>query len=151
MVKLIGDSNPLLKQVSEEIDEINEQIKSVVQDLIVVTKEVDTPLNFWLGMAAPQIGVKKRLFIIRRKYKSYDVFINPQITNKSLPTPAISKCYGLKGVYFPKRYFFITLKYKDLNGKDITKQFIGGKAWVIQHEIDHLNGILVNNYLGLTT
>ncbi len=149
MSNIVRVPDPRLREKCVEVKNITLEIRDIVNDLIEVTKQVDKPFNFWLGMAASQIGINKQVFILRRSYKKYDAFINPKIISKKLSTIAISKCYSVEGIYFPKRYFLVTIKYQNLNGEEKIKHFWGGKAWVIQHEMDHLNGILVSDYIGI--
>lgn len=141
MIQILKSPNKTLNQKST--DSNLKDAKDIILKLKEVTKKVDHPFNFWLGMAAPQVGANKRIFILRRKHKSYQEFINPEIIKKKFLLPTISKCYSVKGIVFLNRYYFIKVKYLNQDNEEVIKNFFGPKAFVIQHEIDHLNGRLI--------
>lgn len=76
---------------------------------------------------------------------AYTPFINPEIVKKRFFLPAVSRCYSVKGTYFPKRYYWIKLKYQNIEGEAKEEVFMGLSAFVVQHEIDHLYGKLIND------
>lgn len=96
-----------------------------------------------IGLAAPQIGENIRLIIVNVKDGSI-IMINPKITNKSLAKEYGEEgCLSIPGVFGQvKRSKKITCKYLDMQGKTIKITALGFLARVIQHEIDHLDGIL---------
>lgn len=96
-----------------------------------------------VGLAAPQIGINKRIFIALG-----DVYINPDIiwTTKAPKITSKEGCYSLRDneFYNKSRIQSIEVKYQDINGDFHTKRFNGHNACVIQHEMDHLMGKLCN-------
>jgi peptide deformylase len=96
------------------------------------------------GMAAPQVGVNKRVaYIWDEQTKGLKLIINPKV--KLHPEKGIDneRCFSYPGIEGPvERSEIIDLEYKNLKGESVTEQLIGFEARVAQHEIDHLDGIL---------
>ena len=95
-----------------------------------------------VGMAANMIGVKKRAIIVSMGLISVVMF-NPVITKKDGPYGAEEGCLSLTGVRKTTRYEAITLEYIDVEWKRQRRTFTGWTAQIIQHEVDHLEGILI--------
>ena len=95
-----------------------------------------------VGMAANMIGVKKRAIIVSMGLISVVMF-NPMITKKEGPYEAEEGCLSLTGVRKTTRYEAITLEYIDVEWKRQRRTFTGWTAQIIQHEVDHLEGILI--------
>ena len=96
-----------------------------------------------VGMAANMIGVRKRIIAINSGKGFFALMFNPVITEKSGLYDSQEGCLSLDGVRNTKRYRDITVEYTDLRWKKLTKKFSGLEAQIIQHEMDHLEGILV--------
>ncbi len=101
------------------------------------------------GLAAPQVGVSTRVFVVDTDWKDADpapmIFINPEITSRSeeeaLGTEA---CLSIPGKSFDvSRPLWVELRWRDLDGGVHHGRFEGVKAICICHEFDHLNGLLV--------
>ena len=95
-----------------------------------------------VGMAANMIGGKKRAIIVSMGLISVVMF-NPVITKKDGPYEAEEGCLSLTGVRKTTRYEAITLEYIDVEWKRQRRTFTGWTAQIIQHEVDHLEGILI--------
>jgi len=95
-----------------------------------------------VGMAANMIGVKKRVIIVNMG--SVDVVMyNPVITRKDSPFETEEGCLSLDGVRKTTRYQNITVEYRDGTWKKRQQNYTGWIAQIIQHEIDHLEGIII--------
>ena len=141
--------NPLLKSKSLAIEEITEEIKALSQDMI------DTMLaKNGVGLAAPQVGRLLRMIVILPEIElpdgSYcfdtpEVYINPILSNPSKEEEIMEEgCLSLPKLIFEiKRPLSVQLEALDLQGNKIAKTLVGYKARQIQHEIDHLDGILI--------
>lgn len=134
--------NEILHKVSCEVKDFSEA-EIIAKKLIDVTSKVDKFFNLWIGMAAPQIGYNKRIILLKESKGKYKVIINPEIIETSRMIPTISKCFSVKGIYLLKNPLWIKLKYQDLMQKSHLEIFKGGKAVILQQELDHLNGILI--------
>ncbi|MBE6991875.1 MAG: peptide deformylase [Ruminococcaceae bacterium] len=95
-----------------------------------------------VGMAANMIGVAKRIIAFDDGGK-YTVMLNPEIIKKSDPYDAEEGCLSLEGVRKTKRYKTIKVQYQTEAFQTRFKTYTGWTAQIIQHEIDHCNGILI--------
>lgn len=95
-----------------------------------------------VGMAANMIGVRKRIIVFCNG-PMLMVMVNPQIVSAAGPYEAEEGCLSLPGVRKAKRYQKITVKYLDRAFRQQTDTFEGFTAQIIQHEMDHCDGILI--------
>jgi len=95
-----------------------------------------------VGMAANMIGVLKRIIAVEAE-DGYLVLFNPVILKKSVPYDTQEGCLSLEGVRPTRRWQTIKLQYETPEGKPRIKNFSGWTAQIIQHEIDHCDGILI--------
>jgi peptide deformylase len=138
-LNLIKEPNPILRTKSKEIAQITPEIKQLILDMAQTMKE-----NKGVGLAANQVGQGIRLCLISTE-KGPLALINPQITWKSLRRKVEEEgCLSCPGVYgFVKRSKIIYVRALNQEGKVISFRAEGLFARVIQHEVDHLNGILI--------
>lgn len=96
-----------------------------------------------IGLAAPQIDVSKRLIVVATK-DGATAYVNPKITKHSLWKESMEEgCLSIPGVFgMVKRYKRITVEALDRHGKPVTVVAEGLFARIIQHEVDHIDGIL---------
>ena len=95
-----------------------------------------------VGMAANMIGVNKRIIAFENDGE-YMVMFNPVILKKSGPYNTEEGCLSLEGVRPTKRWKSIKVQYETADGKPRIRTFTGWTAQIIQHEIDHCDGILI--------
>ena len=95
-----------------------------------------------VGMAANMIGVNKRIIAFDNEGK-YMVMLNPEIIKKSGPYEAEEGCLSLTGTRKAKRWQSIKVQYQNEQFQTRVKTFTGWTAQIIQHEIDHCEGILI--------
>ena len=95
-----------------------------------------------VGMAANMIGVNKRIIAFDNE-GTYMVMYNPEIVKCSQPYETEEGCLSLAGIRKTKRYQSIKVKYQNADFAVRLKTFTGWTAQIIQHEIDHCNGILI--------
>lgn len=119
-------------------------------DLFVAQDLLDTLIahkDSCVGMAANMTGVKKRIIAFldeSRRISTYTVMLNPEIIKKDSVYDAEESCLSLLGGPCPfKRYKSIKVKYQNLELQTRIKTYTGWTAQIIQHEIDHCNGILI--------
>lgn len=141
-IRKIGD--PVLRKVAEKVDDINEEIITIVNDMIDTVKDDKFAA---VGLAAPQIGISKRIIVLH--YDDIEVLINPEI--EVVGEDFFEGEEGCLSIFsFPckvKRVKNIRLTAKDLSGKEIVIEASDMLAKILQHEIDHLNGKLFIDYL----
>jgi len=141
-VRKIGD--PVLREKSKKVKKIDESIMQLVRDLTDTLKETGG-----VGMAAPQIGITRRVFIVNVDNKIH-VFINPEI--EVLDDQKIKSDEGCLSIYSikdfnVKRFSKVKVRAKNLKWKDVEIIAEGLLARIFQHEIDHLNGVLFMDHL----
>lgn len=95
-----------------------------------------------VGMAANMIGVTKRVIVFDND-GTYMVMFNPEIVKSSQPFEAEEGCLSLSGVRKTKRYRSIKVRYQNMEFQTRLKTFTGWTAQIIQHEIDHCDGVLI--------
>jgi len=112
--------------------------REVIQDL----KDTLKAHPDCLGMAANMIGVSKRIIIVRVGKKEM-IMVNPMITKKTFPFEARESCLSLDGWRTTTRYQEIEVQYQDDKFRKKKTRVKGLIAQIIQHETDHLEGILI--------
>lgn len=95
-----------------------------------------------VGMAANMIGENKRIIAFDNEGE-YMIMFNPEIVRCSQPYSAEEGCLSLDGVRRTKRYKSIKVKYRNESFQERLRTFSGWTAEIIQHEIDHCNGIII--------
>ncbi|MCF6192307.1 MAG: peptide deformylase [Candidatus Hydrothermae bacterium] len=149
-IRLFGD--PVLRQRAEPVDTVDHNLRRWMEDLIHTLDAAEG-----LGLAAPQIGVLRRLFVVNLPAldlgEEPQVLINPEIVAKEGWDVAEEGCLSIPGLYAPVgRYTRIRVRAQILEGdtlKSVTFTAEDLYARVIQHEYDHLNGVLFIDHLPL--
>ena len=136
MIKTIVRDTLFLNQRSEEATKADMSIVQDLEDTLRANRER------CVGMAANMIGYRKRIIIVATGFVDI-IMINPVITEKSEGYETEEGCLSLPGVRKTIRYNKITVKYLDKAFKEHTQTFSGYIAQIIQHECDHLEGILI--------
>ncbi len=139
-LKLIYEGNPILRQTSKPVENITKSIKKLVADMFE-TMYADNGI----GLAAPQVAKKKRVIIIDlQTKKSIPIaLINPEIISSRGETESEEGCLSCPGLTaVVKRAADVVAQGLDMNGNLIEIKAEGLLAIALQHEIDHLNGIL---------
>ena len=119
--------------------------RAAAEDLPVAADLLDTlqaHKDGCVGMAANMIGVNKRIIAFENEGK-YMVMFNPEIVKKAEPYEAEEGCLSLSGTRKTKRWKTIKVQWQNEKFRMRIKTFTGWTAEIIQHEIDHCNGILI--------
>jgi peptide deformylase len=135
-IRLFGD--PVLRQRAREVVDIDGQLVRLVDTMIATMNDA-----LGLGLAAPQVGVQKRLY-------TYDlgegpaVLVNPEIVESSGEWLYDEGCLSVPGLHFPiVRPKVVTVRGLDLDGNEVVFEGDELMGRLIQHEIDHLDGVLL--------
>ncbi|WP_297997874.1 peptide deformylase [uncultured Oscillibacter sp.] len=118
---------------------------ATLEDLPVAQDLLDTLTahkDGCVGMAANMIGVCKRIIVFDND-GTYMVMLNPEVIKKSGPYEAEEGCLSLTGIRKTKRWQSIKVQYQNEQFQTRFKTFTGWTAQIIQHEIDHCEGILI--------
>ena len=142
-MKIILAPDSRLTRISKEVMVIDSEIENILNKMLECMYE-----NNGIGLAAPQVGILKRLVVIdcsnnENKKKPY-MFINPEIIEYAKDETEFEEgCLSLPKQFAKvSRPSYIKIKYKNIKGNLCKKNFKGLEATCIQHEIDHLNGKL---------
>jgi peptide deformylase len=141
-VLLLG--NPLLRQKCRKVDAFGgEELKQVVDDLRDTLEDFRSRNGFGRGIAAPQIGVPQRVVVINVERPL--ALINPRIAGRSRRVMSLwDDCFSLPNLLAKvRRNLNIEVHYRDLEGKRHVLHAEGGLSELLQHEIDHLDGVLM--------
>ncbi|MCR5725325.1 MAG: peptide deformylase [Treponema sp.] len=135
----LGEEVLRKKAVPVEPAEITDEMRSLFEDMFETMAEADG-----VGLAAPQVGISKRFFVVMADDEVKRVFINPQIIGTSAElTDYEEGCLSLPGVSENiKRPEKVTVQALNEHGKPFTLDADGLLARIIQHEYDHLDGIV---------
>lgn len=149
----LGDR--VLRQPAKRITKVDDSIRETIKDMLQTMYSSDG-----IGLAAPQVGIHKQLIVIDCEPQNPDnpplVLINPKITKfSSQVCDAEEGCLSIPGVYLPvTRPEEVEVTYKNENGKPCKLKASGLLSRAIQHEMDHLNGVMfvdrVENNIALT-
>ncbi|MDA9684226.1 peptide deformylase [Candidatus Pelagibacter bacterium] len=145
---IVIEPDPILRKRSTPVEEVNNDLRKLLNDMLETMYEAPG-----IGLAAVQVGILKRLIVIdisKNKEKKEPLFlINPKLTFKSKNTSVYEEgCLSLPGHFAEiERPAECHLTFIDYSGKEKNLKAQGLLATCIQHEIDHLDGILFIDYL----
>ena len=149
--KILTVKDPVLRLKSKDIKSFDKKIFTLIKDLKETLAIQKDPIG--VGLAAPQIGKNLRIFAIKPK-NNIKIIVNPKVasvskhykdTQEALEEDhkLMEGCLSLPNLYGPlKRPDSVKINYLDESGEKKTSLFEGFEAQIIQHEIDHLNGVL---------
>ena len=146
--KILIEPDPILRKKCEPLEEVNDQLRNLMNDMLETMYEAPG-----IGLAAIQIGVLKRVVVIdvskKEGEKSPLFLVNPEIIYRSKKTSTYEEgCLSLPGQFAEiERPAECKVEYLDFNGKKKQLDAKGLLSTCIQHEIDHLNGVLFIDYL----
>ncbi len=146
--KILTEPDPILRKKCEPLEKVDADTKKLLDDMLETMYEAPG-----IGLAAVQVGILKRLVVIdisKAEEEKKPIFlINPKIIHQSKKTSVYEEgCLSLPGQFAEiERPAECTLKYIDYNGKEKELKAEGLLATCVQHEVDHLNGILFIDYL----
>ncbi len=150
MLEILNAPNEVLSKKAEIVTKFDGTFRKLIEEMGVALESASDPIG--VGLAAPQIGKSLQIFIAKPTLKSkITVYVNPKILNFA-PLPKTKKkekhkklegCLSLKDIWGQViRHPEVTLEYQDEKGIKHTKVFKGFMATIVQHEVDHLEGIL---------
>jgi peptide deformylase len=140
-IRLFGD--PVLTQRAAEVTDIDAPLARLVDDMVETMHEARG-----VGLAAPQVGVQKRLFVYQLEDRDPVAIINPILSESRGEWEYDEGCLSIPGLYFPiVRPKEIHLTGWDLDGREVSIEADELEARCFQHELDHLDGRLLLSML----
>mgnify|MGYP001117789313 CR=1 FL=1 len=141
-IRVVPD--PVLRQKSKRVKAIDDSIKKLIGDMIETLHAIPGRA----GLAAPQLGIPLRVVVIGIPEEEDIVLINPEIVNKTGERLVTEGCLSIPGYFGEiKRAQSVKVKGRDQKGKGIRIKADELLAQALEHEIDHLNGVLYIDHL----
>lgn len=148
LLEILTYPDPILKSVAEPVDVIDDEIRRLVQDMAETMYAAPG-----VGLAANQVGVRKRIFLIdvagEDEPSDLKVFINPEIIERDGEQSYNEGCLSFPGAFEDiKRAATVKVRALDEKGQQFELEADGLLAVAIQHENDHLDGVLMIDKVG---
>ncbi len=155
MMQIVQAPQDVLSAKAKRVEKFDTKLQELIDDMVKTLEKAKDPEG--IGLAAPQVGRSLQLFIIKESPKSkVHAFINPvlmtigelpkinkEVSDESTDDVKLEGCLSLKDIWgIVTRYEKVHLTYQDEKGKSHDKTFSGFFATIIQHEYDHIQGIL---------
>ncbi len=142
-MSLVIYPHPVLRSRAQKVREIDDHIRRLVEEMFRVMEEKEG-----IGLAAPQVGEPKRVIVLHLPDEDEVVLINPVIVSKVGKCIDVEGCLSLPGVEVEvPRAEEVVVEGMDLDGNMLKLEKNGLWARALQHEVDHLNGRLIIDYL----
>ena len=139
--------NPVLRQKASSIGKISKKTQDLIDSMVRIMRQANG-----VGLAAPQVGILNRVIVIAPMDMKPTALINPKIVKAEGEQIGVEGCLSIPGLYGDvKRCAFVEIETEDRKGRHLTYEFEGIHARVVQHEIDHLEGVLFTDKVDLAT
>jgi peptide deformylase len=136
-VRKYGD--PALRRSAEPVGEVTPEVRAIIADMTETMYD-----EVGIGLAAPQVGIALRLIVISDEDgRGVQALLNPAIVDRGGEVTGEEGCLSIPGVFAPvTRAAWVKVEARSVDGKPLTLNARGMRARVLQHEIDHLDGVL---------
>lgn len=143
-MKIVHIGEPVLREKAVRVERFGESLKKTLDEMVVLMRK-----KSGVGLAAPQIGIPERFFVVQVPGEQPIAFVNPEIIETSLETVDFTEgCLSVPGVWGDvSRPESIRIQAMNADGKVFRLDADGYLARIIQHEYDHLNGVLFVDHL----
>lgn len=154
-MKILTTPDPFLRKKAKPVKTITKKTLAEIGEMISTLKKTTDPEG--VGLAAIQVGIDKQIFILFLEDGPH-VFLNPKIIAKSkkmirdvhkrAKNRWLEGCLSIPKIWgFVDRPYEVTIKYQTIDLKTVTKTFTDIESAYVQHEVDHLNGILFIDHI----
>ena len=128
----------VLRQVARDLDKVSKKTQLLIDEMMRIMREANG-----VGLAAPQVGILQRVIVIAPEDMRPTALINPKIVKAEGELIGQEGCLSIPGLYGDvKRARYVEVEAFDRKGRSITIEMEDMPARVVQHEIDHLDGVL---------
>lgn len=139
--------HPVLRQLAAPVGKVSRKTQELIDQMLKIMKGANG-----VGLAAPQVGVLQRIIVIAPMDMKPTALINPKVVKAEGEQVGVEGCLSIPGLYGDvKRAAFIEVDAEDRKGRHLTFELEGMHARVVQHEIDHLDGVLFTDKVDLAT
>ncbi len=143
LLPILFFGNPVLRQKSKRVSGLDNSIRRLADDMLETMRAASG-----VGLAAPQIGQLLRVIVIEIPEQEPVILLNPEIVKRAGEREVVEGCLSFPGYWGKiKRSVAVTVKGYTLKGKAIRLKATNLLAQALEHEIDHLNGVLYTDYL----
>ena len=142
-MELLKEDDKKLRRKSKRVDKIDDKIRNIAASMVECMEK-----NKGIGLAAPQVGILKRIIVVMVNEQP-KVMVTPEIIFTSKETCVMNEgCLSFPNTFLDiKRPQKITIKYRNLSGHPMIETYEGLTARIIFHEIDHLEGIVFIDHI----
>jgi len=135
--------DPVLRQKAKRVSRIDKSIQRLIDDMVETMRQANG-----VGLAAPQVGASLRVIVLQMPEEEPVAIINPEIVKRDGELEVNEGCLSVPGYFGEiKRSASVTVKGRDRQGKAIRIKATSLMAEALEHEIDHLNGVLYIDHM----
>lgn len=139
---IVKEGDPILNKKARKVEKFDERLATLIDDMIETME-----LSDGVGLAAPQVGILKRVIIVLFKDKVIEI-VNPKITKRLGKQEDVEGCLSCPGEYgITVRPMKVQIEGKNRYGEDVFYEGEGLEARAFCHEVDHLEGILFKEHV----
>ncbi len=137
-LNIVIEGDSVLRGKCRPVEEITPRITTLIDDMVETMRDANG-----VGLAAPQVGIRRRIVVVECEEGEVFEMINPEIIERKGTQTELEGCLSVPGKYgYTNRPMEVTVKYTDRDGKERIAHGTGLKARAFCHELDHLDGIL---------
>jgi len=139
VLKVLRYGDPSLRRTAEPVGDVTPEIRRIIADMTETMYD-----EVGIGLAAPQVGISKRLIVIAdEEGRGVQALLNPAIVDRGGEMTGEEGCLSIPGVFAPvTRAAWVKVEARSVDGQPVTINARGLRSRVLQHEIDHLDGVL---------
>ena len=139
VLKVLRYGDPSLRRSAEPVGDVTLEIRRIIADMTETMYD-----EVGIGLAAPQVGISKRLIVIAdEEGRGVQALLNPAIVDRGGEMTGEEGCLSIPGVFAPvTRAAWVKVEARSVDGQPVTINARGLRSRVLQHEIDHLDGVL---------
>jgi peptide deformylase len=139
VLKVLRYGDPALRRRAAPVGEVTPEVRATIADMTETMYD-----EVGIGLAAPQVGVSLRLIVVAdEEGRGVQALLNPAIVDRGGEATGEEGCLSIPGVFAPvTRSAWVKVEAQDVNGRPLALRATGLRARVLQHEIDHLDGVL---------
>jgi peptide deformylase len=140
LAQLRQHPDPVLRMRAQEVEAFDDDLERLVERMKLLMDQA-----YGVGLAGNQVGVLRRVFVFQRDEDDVVALVNPVITKRSEEVETDTEgCLSLREIRVPvERATAVTIEGRDPDGADVRYELEGLPARVVQHEVDHLDGVLI--------
>ena len=139
ILKVLRYGDPSLRRRAQPVGDVTPEIRRIIADMTETMYD-----EVGIGLAAPQVGISKRLIVIAdEEGRGVQALLNPTIVDRGGEMTGEEGCLSIPGVFAPvTRAAWVEVEARAVDGQPVTINARGLRSRVLQHEIDHLDGVL---------